>query len=233
MGRPSSSASQAGGRAVSPCRAPSRPPVRAPVAAEAAVVHREAQAVPDVLADQRAVHRGGEQPLGRALAGEFLDPRRRTASPAVRRRARAGARRRPAGARAGRRAGPGPAARPRRGSRRGRARARSRRTRPPPGRPVGWPWVCAAHSTASCITSCGSQPTSSPNGAERATAARPGVAGVLRRVQGAHLLVAEADAGRRVAGPRRAYSHSSRASQPSSLRRSSGPQSLWVAAQRR
>ena len=39
--------------------------------------------------------------------------------------------------------------------------------------PVGWPWVCAAHSTASWKTSCGSQPTSSPKGAERITVPQP------------------------------------------------------------
>ncbi len=98
---------------------------------------------------------------------------------------------------------------------------------------VGCPCVCAAHSTASCITSCGSQPTSSPKGAERAAASGPSFAGALGRVQRAHDVVAEADQAR--AGRVPASVQPLLAGQPAVVLAAlvGAPVRLWVAAQRR
>lgn len=97
---------------------------------------------------------------------------------------------------------------------------------------VACPWVWAAHSTASWRTSCGSQPTSSPNGPERVSAAESRAAGFLGTARVPIVASPKPTRHSRV-GARRAYSHSSPASQPLSSRRSSGPQALWVAAHRR
>src|SRR6478735_7351058 len=97
---------------------------------------------------------------------------------------------------------------------------------------VACPWVWAAHSTASWRTSWGSQPTSSPKGAERVSAAESRAAGFLGTAS-VPIVESPKPARHSLVGERRVYSHSSLASQPLSLRRSSGPQALWVAAQRR
>ncbi|CAM5282481.1 hypothetical protein STENM327S_01287 [Streptomyces tendae] len=126
----------------------------------AVVVDGEPQPVPYVLADQGAVHGGGHA-LRRPRADQLGHPDRAGQSlPYRAQRVLQGV---------GHGLVPGPGDEQRQGPLHGGVQAlaacqpvhdhgvRARRQTP-----VGWPWVCAAHSTASWATSCGSQPTRSP-----------------------------------------------------------------------